>query len=48
VSDLVALTPILDPGRVYYPSNGTQGWGVATGKLLQMLSAVVAGSHHLP
>jgi hypothetical protein len=41
VSDLVALSPILDPGRVYYPPNGTEGWGVATGKLLEMLSAVL-------
>jgi alpha-beta hydrolase superfamily lysophospholipase len=31
VDRLVMLSPILEPGRVYYPPPGGDGWGVASG-----------------
>jgi hypothetical protein len=41
VSHFVALSPLADPGRVYYPPAGDEGWGVATGWALRGVSTVV-------
>jgi hypothetical protein len=40
VSDLVLLSPLVEPTRVYYPPAGHEGWGVAGG---EALAAVAAG-----
>jgi hypothetical protein len=29
VRNLVLLSPLVEPGRVYYPANGQEGWGAA-------------------
>ncbi|HZP29828.1 MAG TPA: hypothetical protein VFC99_12810 [Acidimicrobiia bacterium] len=41
VRSLVVLSPLLDPGRVYYPTTGDGGWGVAAGTVLDGISALV-------
>jgi hypothetical protein len=38
VDDLVLLSPLVEPGRVYYPPRGERGWGVAAGWLLRLLA----------
>src|SRR5205807_1922998 len=39
VDQLIMLSPLVQPGRVYYPPAGHEGWGVATGAGLSGLSA---------
>jgi len=41
VDDLVLLSPLVEPGRVYYPPSGRPGWGVAGGWLLRLLARSV-------
>lgn len=41
VNELVMLSPLVRPARVYYPPGGQEGWGVAAGLELQGLTAVV-------
>ena len=41
VRSLVVLSPLLDPGRVYYPPSGSGGWGLAAGTVLDGISAIV-------
>ncbi len=43
VRSFVALSPLLDPGRVSYPASGESGWGVATGNILDGITAIVGG-----
>lgn len=38
VRDLVMVSPLVDPGRVYYPPTGASGYGVAAAAGLQGLS----------
>jgi predicted component of type VI protein secretion system len=35
------LSPLVSPGRVYYPPGGHEGWGVAAGVELKGITAVV-------
>lgn len=42
VRELVLLSPLVDPGRVYYPARGDDGWGVATGWGLRAITSAVA------
>lgn len=52
VSDVVLLSPLIQPGRVYFPPpDAGSGWGIATGWLLREMFAVVratSGSHESP
>lgn len=50
VSRVVMESPLIDPGRVWYPPRGAQGWGVATAWLLRGIDAAVGGlsSHQFP
>src|SRR5581483_7466771 len=41
VDDLVLLSPLVEPGRVYYPPRGHPGWGLAGGWLLRLLARSV-------
>jgi hypothetical protein len=41
VRSFVALSPLLDPGRVYYPPSGDAGWGLAAGAVLDGISDIV-------
>ncbi len=41
VRTLVLLSPLLAPGRVYYPPAGNTGWGLAAGVVLDGLAAAV-------
>ena len=41
VSSIVALSPLVAPGRVSYPAPGRVGWGVAAGAALDAVAAVV-------
>ena len=41
VNELVLLSPLVTPARVYYPPDGHEGWGVAAGVELKGLTAVV-------
>jgi hypothetical protein len=41
VSNLVLLSPLVRPGRVYYPPAGEDGWGVATGWALRGITNIV-------
>ncbi len=38
VNQLVLVSPVADPGRVYYPRPGAVGWGTATGWALALLA----------
>jgi len=38
VTELVLLSPLVSPARVYYPPNGHEGWGVAAGIELKGLT----------
>jgi hypothetical protein len=39
VNELVMLSPLVSPARVYYPPGGREGWGVAAGVELKGLTA---------
>jgi len=41
VSTLIMVSPLVQPGRVYYPPSGVEGWGVVGGLGLQGLSDTV-------
>ncbi|HZD79210.1 MAG TPA: alpha/beta hydrolase [Actinomycetota bacterium] len=41
VSRLIMLSPLVDPGRVYFPPPGREGWGVASGWEVRGISAVI-------
>ncbi len=41
VGPLVLLSPLVHPGRVYYPPAGRDGWGVVTGWALRGITEVV-------
>lgn len=41
VDAVVLLSPLAEPGRVFYPPRGEQGWGVATGVMMRGISAVI-------
>lgn len=41
VSDLILLSPLVHPGRVYYPPAGKDGWGVASGWALRGITSIV-------
>jgi hypothetical protein len=43
VSRVVLLSPLDQPGRVYYPPGGGQGFGVATGRVLEGVTDLLAG-----
>jgi hypothetical protein len=40
VDELVMLSPLVRPARVFYPSGGEQGWGLATGWELRELGGL--------
>jgi len=42
VRALVLLSPLVEPGRVHYPRQGHEGWGVAAGAVLDGISAALA------
>jgi hypothetical protein len=42
VRALVLLSPLVEPGRVHYPRPGDEGWGVATGAVLDGISGALA------
>jgi hypothetical protein len=41
VNSLIMVSPLVQPGRVYYPPSGSPGWGVVGGMGLQGLSDTV-------
>ncbi|RIK03788.1 MAG: hypothetical protein DCC48_15370, partial [Acidobacteria bacterium] len=41
VDDLVMASPIVQPGRVYFPGGDEDGWGVAAGWQLQGIGALL-------
>jgi hypothetical protein len=43
VHNLVILSPLVEPGRVYYPPSGEQGWGVFGGFELEGLAWALGG-----
>ncbi len=43
VDELVLLSPLVRPARVYYPPSGEDGWGVMTGYPLRGLAAMIRG-----
>ena len=43
VSQVVLLSPLVTPGRVYYPPAGTDSWGVVGGEGLAALSEALGG-----
>jgi hypothetical protein len=42
VDELVLASPLVEPGRVYYPPRGHEGWGVATGWGLRAVTEVLS------
>jgi pimeloyl-ACP methyl ester carboxylesterase len=42
VSAAVLLSPLLEPGRVFYPSLGESGWGVVSGTILDGIATTLA------
>jgi hypothetical protein len=42
VRAVVALSPLLAPGRVFYPRIGTAGWGTAAGSILDGLARALS------
>jgi hypothetical protein len=40
VDELVMLSPLVQPARVFYPSDGEQGWGLASGWELRELGGL--------
>jgi hypothetical protein len=47
VRRLVLLSPLVRPGRVYYPSPSGEGWGTAAGLGLRGVSKILAGLSQL-
>lgn len=43
VDELILLSPLVRPARVYYPPSGEDGWGVVTGYPLRGIAAMVRG-----
>lgn len=43
VATLVMASPIEDPGRVFYPTRGDKGWGVAMDEAMRLLSDAFQG-----
>src|SRR5262249_54601354 len=43
VRNLVILSPLVDPGRVYYPKQGDDGWGAFGGLELSGLAWALGG-----
>jgi hypothetical protein len=43
VRSLVLLSPLAAPGRVFYPTLGDDGWGVATGAVMHGLASAIGG-----
>jgi hypothetical protein len=43
VATLVLASPIEDPGGVFYPTKGDQGWGVAMDEAMRLLSDAFQG-----
>jgi hypothetical protein len=43
ISQAILLSPLDQPGRVYYPPPGRSGFGLATGDALQSLTYALAG-----
>ena len=43
VATLVMASPIEDPGRVFYPTKGDAGWGVASDEAMRLLSDAFQG-----
>lgn len=43
VGRLVLLSPLDQPGRVYYPPGDDEGFGVATGRALQLVTDLLGG-----
>jgi hypothetical protein len=41
VDAVVMLSPLAQPGRVFYPRVGDEGWGVATGAVMRGIAAVI-------
>jgi len=41
VDALVLLSPLGQPGRVYYPPEGEDGWGVGSGLLMRAMAGIV-------
>ncbi|HEY8215879.1 MAG TPA: hypothetical protein VIH82_02005 [Acidimicrobiia bacterium] len=41
VDAVVLLSPLAEPGRVFYPPRGSSGWGVATGAIMRGIAAVI-------
>ncbi|MBV8949310.1 MAG: hypothetical protein JOZ99_00425 [Actinobacteria bacterium] len=47
VQRLVLLSPLVRPGRVYYPSENDDGWGIFTGWGLRGVSKILTGLSQL-
>jgi hypothetical protein len=43
VRNLVVLSPIVEPGRVFFPKEGDEGWGAFAGLEIAALSWALAG-----
>ncbi|MGH9107635.1 MAG: hypothetical protein ACRDZX_17755 [Acidimicrobiales bacterium] len=43
VATLVMASPLEDPGRVWYPTQGDQGWGVASNEAMRLISDAFQG-----
>ena len=43
VAMLVMASPLEDPGRVFYPTSGDKGWGVASDEAMRLLSDAFQG-----
>ena len=41
VDAVVLLSPLAEPGRVYYPPPGEQGWGVGAGVIMRGIAGVI-------
>ena len=46
VDDVLLLSPLVQPARVYYPPDGGPGWGVASGWMLEGLGRVISAASH--
>lgn len=47
VDRLILLSPLVRPGRVYYPSRSAEGWGTFTGWGLRGVATILAGMSQL-
>jgi hypothetical protein len=43
VAMLVLASPLEDPGRVWYPTTGNQGWGIASSDVMELISGAFQG-----